>query len=81
MAWVHEKFGARLISRKAEMKWAPHSSDLKSPDFFPWEFLENNIYPGNPSTIAALKAAITDKIQAIIPEEYARVINNFAYRI
>jgi hypothetical protein len=28
MAWLREKFGERLISRKAEVEWAPHSPDL-----------------------------------------------------
>ena len=81
MAWLREKFGKRLISRKAEVEWAPHSPDLNPPDFFLWGFLKDNIYQDNPLTIAALKAAITEKIQTITQEECDRVINNFARRI
>ena len=77
MAWLRENFGKRLISCKAEVEWAPHSPDLNPPDFFLWGFLKDNIYQDNPLTIAALKAAITEKIQAIT-QECERVINNFA---
>ena len=78
---LREKFGKRLISRKAEVEWAPHSPDLNPPDFFLWGFLKDNIYQDNPLTIAALKAAITENIQTITQEECDRVINNFARRI
>lgn len=40
-----------------------------------------NIYQGNPCTIAALKNAITEKIQTIIQEESASVINKFSRRV
>ena len=81
MAWLREKFGKRLISRKAEVEWAPHSPELNPPDLFLWGFLKDNIYQDNPLNIAALKAAITEKIQAITQEECERVINNFARHI
>ena len=35
-------------------------------------------YQGNPHTIAALRATITEKIQVIIQKECACIINNFA---
>ena len=74
---VQESVGWSLISRKAEVEWAPHSPDLNPPDFFLWGFLKDNIYHDNPLTIAALKAAIAEKIQAIKQEDCGRVINNF----
>ena len=57
-----KKCGLRLISRKAEVELAPRSPDLNPPDFFSWGFLKDNIYQDNPLTIAALKAAVTEKI-------------------
>lgn len=81
MAWLHEKFGEHLISCKAEVEWAPHLLNLNPAHqvFFLWGFLKNNIYQGNPHSIVALKAAITENIQMITQEICAHVINNFAF--
>lgn len=49
------------------------------PDFFRWVFLRGYIYQGNQRTIGALKAVITEKIQANTQEKYAHVSNNFAF--
>ncbi len=56
MAWPRERFG------ELKIELVPHSSDL---DFFLCGFLKDNIYQDNPCTIAALKASIIEKIQAI----------------
>ena len=53
----------------------------ETPDFFRWRFLKDNIYLGNPSTIAELKVDITEKTQVITQEECAYVINNFTRHI
>lgn len=76
-----KRLGKRLIRRKAEVEWAPQLPDLNPPDVFFRGFPKDNIYQGNPCTIAALKKAITEKIQTIIQDESASVINNFTRRV
>ena len=44
-------------------------------------FPKDNNHQSDSYTIAALKAAITEKIQAIYPEEYVPVIINFARQL
>ena len=77
MAWFREKFGEHLISCKAEMECAPQPPDQNPPDFFFWGFLKDNIYRCNTRTIAASKATLTEKIQAITREECAHYIQQF----
>ena len=78
LAWLRERFHERLISRKCEVEWAPHSPDLNPPDFYLWGYLKDNVYRKKPQTIGELKAAITGKIIEIPKEECVRVIDNFA---
>ena len=42
--WLDHKFPNRLISRKREPEWSPHSPDLNPPDFYLWGFLKDNVY-------------------------------------
>ena len=32
--WLQRNFQKRVISRKTQFEWAPHSPDLSPPDFF-----------------------------------------------
>lgn len=80
LAWLDEKFPDRLISRRRDPEWSPHSPDLNPPDFYLWGYLKDNVYRDNPQTIPELKQAITRKIRAIPKEECVRVIDNFARR-
>ena len=72
MAWLRKKLKERLINCKAEVELAPHLSDPNQPDFFRLRFFKDNFYQGTPRTIAALKAAIAEKIQPITQEECAQ---------
>lgn len=81
LAWLRQRFPDRLISRRCDPEWAPHSPDLNPPDFYLWGYLKDHVYENNPQTIGDLKAAITAKIRAIPREECVRVIDNFARRI
>lgn len=81
LEWLDRKFPDRLISRRREPEWAPHSPDLNPPDFYLWGYLKDRVYVNNPQSIPDLKAAITREIRAIPVEECIRVINNFARRI
>ena len=74
--WLRQLFPDRLISRRCDPEWVPHSPDLNPPDFYLWGYLKDN-----PQTIPDIKAATAAKIRAIPREECARVIQNFACRV
>ena len=40
LAWLRQRFEEKLISRRCDVEWAPHSPDLKPPDFYLWGFLK-----------------------------------------
>ena len=79
--WLKQRFGDRLISRRYEIEWAPHSPDLNPPDFYLWGYLKDNVFANNPQTIPELKRSITGRIRRISVGECVRVIDNFANRI
>ena len=81
LAWLQQHFPGRLISRRCDPEWAPHSHDLNPPDFYLWGYLKDNVYRNNPQIIQELKQAITFQIRQIPREECARVIENFARRL
>lgn len=81
MEWLDHRFPNRLISRRREPEWSPHSPDLNPPDFYLWGFLKDNVYGNNPQSIAELKMAINQTIRAIQKQECVRVIDNFARRL
>ena len=81
LAWRQQCFPDRLISRRCDLQWSLHSSDLNPPDFYLWGYLKDRVYGNNPQTIPDLKAAITAAIRVIPREECGRVIENFARRI
>ena len=78
LAWLQQRFPDRLISRRCDPQWSPHSPDLNPQDFYLWGYLKDRVYGNNPQTIHDLKAAITTAITAIPREECGRVIENFA---
>ena len=69
MEWLDHRFPDRLISRRREPEWSPHSPDLNPPDVYLWGFLNDHVYENRPQSIAELKVAITQKIRAIRKEE------------
>ena len=81
LAWLRLRFPDRLISRRCDPEWSPHSPDLNPPDFYLWGYLKDRVFDNNPQTIPDLKAAITAAIKAIPREECGRVIEKFARRI
>ena len=72
--WLQQRFADRLISRRCDPEWLPHSPDLNFPDSYLWGYLKDRVYRNNPRTIPDLKAAITAETK----EECKRVIQNFA---
>ena len=81
LTWLRQRFPDRLISRRCDSEWTPHSPELNPPDFYFWGYLKDHVYGNNPQTIRDLKAEITAKTSAIPREECVRVIDNFARRI
>ena len=76
--WLRYRFGDRLISRRCEIEWAPHSPDLNPPDFYLWGYFKDNVYENNPQTIPELERAITVRIRRISVEECIRVIEMYS---
>ena len=53
---------------------------LRVPDYFVWEHLKGRIYQNKPRPIDALKANITEVIQAVTADVLARTFQNMARR-
>jgi hypothetical protein len=51
------------------------------PDYFLWGYLKGRVYQNKPRTIDALKANITEEIQAMSPDLLARTSQNMARRV
>ena len=65
LAWLKERFNTRLVSRRLDTFWSPHSPDLSPPDFFLWGYLKSKVYRNKPRTIPELQKAVEDEIRAI----------------
>ena len=81
LSWIETRFSDRVISRRCDNDWAPHSPDLNPLDFHLWGFLKDRVYENNPKTIRNLKNAIENKIQSIPHDQCKRVIDHFKKRI
>jgi len=42
LAWLRERFQEMLISRKCDVEWAPHLSDLNTLGFYLCGYRDNN---------------------------------------
>ena len=51
------------------------------PDYFVSGYLKERVYQNKPRTIEALKANITEEIQAVIADILARTFQNMAHRV
>ena len=61
--------------------WPLRSPDLTPPDYFLWRYLKGRVYRNKPRTTDALKANITEEIQAVTAEVLARTSQNMARRV
>ena len=77
MAEIQSSFGDRVISKGI---WPPRSPDLTPPGYFLWGYLKRRVYHSKPRTIDALKANITEDIQAVTADVLARTFQNMARR-
>lgn len=78
---LREKFGERVISRRAEVAWPPRSCDLTPLDYYLWGAVKDKCYAKNPQTIEDLKAEIGEVIGQIQPHTLENVVKNWSDRI
>jgi len=69
MAEMQSSFGDHVISKGL---WPLRLPDLTRPDYFLWGYLKGRLYQNKPRTIDALKANITEEIQAVTADVLAR---------
>ena len=43
LAWLDQKFPDRLVSRRRDPEWAPHSPDLSPPDLYLWGYMKDRV--------------------------------------
>jgi len=77
LEWINERFKERLISRKCEVKRAPHLPDSIHQMFICEGYVKDNVHC-NPLTSGELKTAIRAKIMEIRKRKCVRVIDTFA---
>ena len=65
LAWIIEHLNNRIIIRRLDTFWGPHSSDLSPPDFYLWGYLKGKVSANKPRTISQLKKNFEDEIRAI----------------
>jgi len=74
MAEIQSFFGDRVISKGL---WPHRSPDLTPPDYFLRGYLKGTVYQNKPRTIDALKANITEEIQAVTADVLARTFQKY----
>lgn len=79
--WLQTNFGERLISRKSEFEWAPHSPDLSPPDYYLWGYLKDRVYKTKPQNLLELKQNIRAEMAAIPAATCESVMKNFLRRL
>ena len=43
LAWLQQRIGGRLISRRCDPEWSAYTSDLNPLDFFLWGYLKDRV--------------------------------------
>ena len=81
LSWLHEHFGERLISRRTDTQWSPHSPDLNPCDFYLWGFLKDTIFKTHFKDVKTLKLAIRRAAKAIPRSTCNAAAQNFKARI
>lgn len=56
--YINQTFPLRLLGRRGNIEWPPHSPDVTSIDFFFVDVVKNNIYERNNQTVDELKLYI-----------------------
>ena len=74
LQWLHDHFGARLVSRKTATPWPAHSPDLTPMDFYLWGYLKSEVTKKKAKNLSELKDMIAEAVRGITPDTCARVI-------
>lgn len=81
MEMLRELIPGRLVSLRGDIAWPPRSPDLSPCDFFLWGHLKAEVYKHRPTTLQALKEAITQEVAAIPREMTRKTMQNFRERL
>ena len=74
---LQEIFPVHLISLRGDIEWPARLLDLSSCDYFLWDYVKEEVYKHQPTTIDGLKAAIRQTMNEIPQEITRRVKENF----
>lgn len=78
---LRELFPGHLLSLRGDVTWPPRSPDLSPCDFFLWGHLKAQVYTHRPTSLEALKEAITQEVAAITPQMTRRAMESFRERL
>lgn len=78
---LKKEFAERVISRKTDCIWAPHSPDLNPCDFFLWGHVKSKIYANAHENLAQLRGEIRRVIRRVTPDMCAHTIQHFQQRV
>ena len=78
---LQQVFGDRVISRRTNHPWSPHSPDLNPLDFFLWGYMKNRVYENTPATIMELKEEIKRVLKTVTQTMCRNTIQNFEKRV
>jgi hypothetical protein len=82
LAMLEQKFEERVISKRAEVEWAPRSPDLSACDYFAWGFVKQLVYAEKPRDLDDLKRKIEEKFEQLSPAMLQKVFwQNFPRRL
>jgi hypothetical protein len=68
-------------NQAASNRASARSPDLTPPDYLLWGYLKGRVYQNKPRTIYALKANLTEEIQAVTADILARNFQNMVRRV
>jgi len=64
------------------LAWSPHSPDANPCDFFPWDYVMDQVYvPSFPALISELKVRIRTAIETVTADMQHTVWNELDYRV
>lgn len=81
LALLRRSFGNRIISRRTDTPWAPHSPDLNPLDFFLWGYSKDRVYENSPQTTDELKQEIRRVVRGVTVDACRNTIENFTKRV
>ena len=80
LAWLREKFGDRVISRKTQRPWPAKSPDLAPNDYWLWSICLGEISRVKPSNLEQLKQVVSEFCESLSPSEVKSATKNIRKR-